>query len=160
MLYSLIYSLTDTFTYSGENTLDALVTRVLTKSLIKTNGVLDVNDFRQSYITFMTTPGSHNDTYAGMIPILPINLFTHALTHLLSLIGTCHRMFFKNYVENKSPEKCPDNDGHNVDAIDALMTVPVTTIAMIDKDRDARLEAVKNAIQVTRRTTGSHSLSH
>ena len=69
-------------------------------------------------------------------------------------------MFFKNYVEKKSPEKCPDNDGHNVDAIDALMTVPVTTIAMIDKDRDARLEAVKNAIQVTRRTTGSHSFSH
>ena len=69
-------------------------------------------------------------------------------------------MFFKNYIEKKSPEKCPDNDGHNVDAIDALMTVPVTTIAMIEKDRDTRLEAVKNAIQATRRTTGTYSLTH
>ena len=61
----LIYSLNYLFTPSGENTLDALVSRILTKSLIKTNGVLDVNDFRQSYIAFMTTPDSHNDTYAG-----------------------------------------------------------------------------------------------
>lgn len=67
-------------------------------------------------------------------------------------------MFFKNYIDKKSPEKCPDNDGHNVDAIDALMTVPVTTIAMLEKDRDTRLEAVKNAIQATRRTTGTRSL--
>ena len=74
------------------------------------------------------------------------------------LTGTCHRMFFKNYIDKKSPEKCPDNDGHNVDAIDALMTVPVTTIAMLEKDRDTRLEAVKNAIQATRRTTGTRSL--
>ena len=41
---------------------------------------------------FMTTPGSHNDVYAG----------------------TCHRMFFSNYVTGKDPKKCADNDGHNV----------------------------------------------
>lgn len=40
----------------------------------------------------MTTPGSHNDVYAG----------------------TCHRMFFANYVNGKDPKKCADNDGHNV----------------------------------------------
>lgn len=40
----------------------------------------------------MTTPGSHNDVYAG----------------------TCHRMFFSNYVSGKDPKKCADNDGHNV----------------------------------------------
>ena len=35
-------------------------------------------------------------------------------------------MFFANLVKGKSPENCPDNDGHNVDAIDALtLTVPV-----------------------------------
>jgi ADP-ribosylglycohydrolase len=72
---------------AGENTLDALVTRVLTKSMVKQQQ-FDVNDFRSEYILFMTTPGSHNDTYAG----------------------TCHRMFFKNLVNGKSPEDCPDND--------------------------------------------------
>lgn len=41
---------------------------------------------------FMTTPGSHNDVYAG----------------------TCHRMFFANFVDGKDPKKCADNDGHNV----------------------------------------------
>jgi hypothetical protein len=46
----------------------------------------------QAYIKFMTTPGSHNDVYAG----------------------TCHRMFFRNYVDGKDPKKCADNDGHNV----------------------------------------------
>jgi hypothetical protein len=52
----------------------------------------------------MTRPGSHNDTYAA----------------------TAHRMFFKNLEEGKSPETCPDNDGHNVDSIDALtVAIPV-----------------------------------
>lgn len=52
----------------------------------------------------MMTPGSHNDTYAS----------------------TAHRMFFANYVKKVDPVKCPDNDGHNVDAIDALtLAVPI-----------------------------------
>ena len=53
----------------------------------------------------MTTAGSHNDTYAA----------------------SAHRMFFQNLVMKKmAPKDCPDNDGHNVDAIDALtLTVPV-----------------------------------
>ena len=56
------------------------------------------------YMKFMQTPGTHNDTYAA----------------------TAHRMFFKNLKEGKQPSECPDNDGHNVDAIDALtITVPV-----------------------------------
>jgi ADP-ribosyl-[dinitrogen reductase] hydrolase len=57
---------------AGENTLDALVTRVLVESMLEQKN-LNIDDFRSKYITFMTTPGSHNDTYAG----------------------TCHRMFFK-----------------------------------------------------------------
>ena len=52
----------------------------------------------------MQTPGSHNDTYAA----------------------TAHRMFFKNLIEGVEPKLFPDNDGHNVDAIDALTyTVPI-----------------------------------
>ena len=114
---------------AGENTLDALITKLLTKSLIK-NKALDPDDFRTSYIKYMTTPGSHNDTYAG----------------------TCHRMFFKNLVDGISPEKCPDNDKHNVDAIDALMSIPPVSLAHISSSREIRNNAVKAAIQVTLNT--------
>ena len=52
----------------------------------------------------MTTPGTHNDSYAS----------------------TCHRMFFANLVAGKDPSECPDNDHHNVDSMDALtLTIPV-----------------------------------
>lgn len=35
-------------------------------------------------------------------------------------------MFFKNLMQGKDPKDCPDNDGHNVDAIDALtIALPV-----------------------------------
>jgi ADP-ribosylglycohydrolase len=114
---------------AGENTLDALITRLLTKSLTKFKS-LDTNDFRSSYISFMTTPGSHNDTYAG----------------------TCHRMFFKNFVNGIPPEDCPDNDSHNVDAIDALMTVPPIVLSHLKSSREERNTAIRNSIHVTRRT--------
>merc|ERR1712224_1043908 len=40
--------------------------------------------------------------------------------------STCHRMFFANLSRGLPPEKCPDNDNHNVDTIDGLiMGVPV-----------------------------------
>jgi ADP-ribosyl-[dinitrogen reductase] hydrolase len=55
----------------------------------------------------MLTPGSHNDTYAA----------------------TAHRMFFANYVKKIDSKLCPDNDGHNVDAIDALTLIVPTILA-------------------------------
>ena len=61
---------------AGENTLEAQLTRLLSKS-ISDAGLFDANHFRERYVTFMTTPGSHNDTYAS----------------------TCHRMFFANFVK-------------------------------------------------------------
>lgn len=62
------------------------------------------NDFLSAYVTFMTTKDSHNDTYAG----------------------TCHRMFFENWVKKVELKECPSNDGHNVDTIDAMtLAIPV-----------------------------------
>lgn len=46
-----------------------------------------------------------------------------------------------------------DNDGHNVDSIDALMVVPIITMAYLDATRESRYDAVKKAIQTTRRTS-------
>lgn len=114
---------------AGENTLDALITRLLTNNMAKSKKV-NVEDFQNEYIKFMTTPGSHNDTYAG----------------------TCHRMFFKNWVAGKPPSQCPDNDGHNVDSIDALMSVPPVALAYSSRPREERNEAIRAAIQATRRT--------
>jgi ADP-ribosyl-[dinitrogen reductase] hydrolase len=114
---------------AGDNTLDALITLVLTRSMVK-QGSIDTDDFRTSYISFMTTPDTHNDTYAG----------------------TCHRMFFKNLQAGIPSINCPDNDSHNVDSLDALMTLPPVVLAHIHSTCDERNLAIKAVIQTTRNT--------
>ncbi len=48
---------------AGENTLNALCTRVVMRGMTEAGGYSS-DKFLQDYIKFMTTPGSHNDTYA------------------------------------------------------------------------------------------------
>ncbi|KAL7539316.1 hypothetical protein ACHAXR_009177 [Thalassiosira sp. AJA248-18] len=92
----------------GENTLEMQIARVLMKSIVANNGRFDEDHFRKAFVDFMTTEGSHNDTYAS----------------------TCHRMFFANMIfHKKDPKDCPDNDGHNVDAIDGLILPSITALA-------------------------------
>lgn len=86
---------------AGENTLDAMISRVIVRGLTDKK-VYDHKYLRQQYVDFMTTPGTHNDTYAN----------------------TCHRQFFANYRLGRSLDECPDNDGHNTDAIDGMTNVP------------------------------------
>jgi hypothetical protein len=93
---------------AGENTLEMQIARVLMRSIVANDGRFDDDHFRQAYIDFMTKEGSHNDTYAS----------------------TCHRMFFANLIfHKKDPKDCPDNDGHNVDAIDGLVLPSITALA-------------------------------
>jgi ADP-ribosyl-[dinitrogen reductase] hydrolase len=122
---------------AGENTLDSLVTLVLIKNMVK-QGRLDCTDFVNDYVQFMTTPGTHNDAYAG----------------------TCHRMFFKNMVTNVPLPQCPDNDSHNVDAIDALMIVPPIVWANLNADKTQRDEAITAAISCTRNCSTALSYAH
>lgn len=92
----------------GENTLEVSLARVLMKSIVESDGRFDADHFRDAYIKFMTTPGSHNDTYAS----------------------TCHRMFFANLIFRQLPPKdCPDNDQHNVDTIDGLVLPTIVALA-------------------------------
>ena len=92
----------------GENTLEVSLARVLMKSIVANDGKFDADHFRNAYIRFMTTPGSHNDTYAS----------------------TCHRMFFANLVHWQLPPKdCPDNDQHNVDTMDGLVLPTIVALA-------------------------------
>jgi ADP-ribosyl-[dinitrogen reductase] hydrolase len=93
---------------AGENTLEGSLVRVLVRTLASSsnnaNISQDLNTFRSNYVDFMTTPGTHNDSYAS----------------------TCHRMFFANKMKGLKLEDCPDNDNHNVDSMDALtLTIPV-----------------------------------
>lgn len=112
---------------AGENTLDTLITRVLYRNLIK-NKQFSEAEFLQDYIKFMTTPNTHNDIYAS----------------------SAVRIFFKNWSLGKALEKCPGDDKHNVEAIDALViTVPVI-LANLFAEEKTRNEAIKNSILSTR----------
>ena len=120
----------------GENTLEAQLARVLMKSIVANNGVFNADHFREAYIKFMTTPGSHNDTYAS----------------------TCHRMFFANLMLKKLPPKdCPDNDMHNVDTIDGLV-LPTISAMTAANEKDAGNVAAATAA-VTRRSSQLESAS-
>lgn len=116
----------------GENTLEAQLVRVLMKSIVQNQGRVHVPHFVQSYIEFMTTPGSHNDTYAS----------------------TCHRMFFSNLILKKlPPEQCPDNDHHNVDTIDGLILPTIAAIAACaygGTDEEVRVVAAQVAAATRR----------
>eukprot|EP00486_Rosalina_sp_Unknown_P009005 CAMPEP_0201593630 /NCGR_PEP_ID=MMETSP0190_2-20130828/191177_1 /ASSEMBLY_ACC=CAM_ASM_000263 /TAXON_ID=37353 /ORGANISM="Rosalina sp." /LENGTH=407 /DNA_ID=CAMNT_0048052895 /DNA_START=124 /DNA_END=1347 /DNA_ORIENTATION=+ len=92
----------------GENTLDAQVTKVLIESIIK-NKSWNKMSFLNDYVKFMTTAGSHNDVYAS----------------------SAHRMFFANWIKKKPLDQCPDNDNHNIDAIDTLTIIPPLVASMM-----------------------------
>lgn len=120
---------------AGEPTLEAQLARVLMKSIVANRGRFNADHFRQSYVDFMTTPGSHNDTYAS----------------------TCHRMFFANLHYKKLPLRdCPDNDKHNVDTIDGLVLPTITALAVAARPDGTITEAAHQAAAtaaVTRRST-------
>jgi ADP-ribosyl-[dinitrogen reductase] hydrolase len=77
------------FLDAGENTLNVKLCRLLVDSLVQRGGY-DVDDFLRKYIRFMTTPGSHNDTY----------------------VEECHRHFFVNYASGMEPRQCGVTEKH------------------------------------------------
>ena len=90
--------------HAGENTLEAKICRLLTTTISSNKGTFDSDQFLKNYVQYMTTPDTHNDTYAA----------------------TAHRMFFANYIQKLPLEACADNDGHNTDSIDGLtLCVPI-----------------------------------
>jgi ADP-ribosylglycohydrolase len=77
------------FLKAGENTLNVKVCRLLIESLNQ-NGAYSPDDFLRRYISFMTTPGSHRDTY----------------------IEEYHRHFFENYARGLPPDRCGVDEKH------------------------------------------------
>lgn len=113
---------------AGENTLEACLARLVTRSITSNGGCFDPKALQKAYVDFMTTPGTHNDCYAS----------------------TCHRMFFGNMRAGKPLDKCPDNDRHNVDVIDGL-TMPIPVIlATLSAGMPESVKAVQTCVGVTR----------
>jgi ADP-ribosyl-[dinitrogen reductase] hydrolase len=77
------------FLNAGENTLNVKICRVLMESIIE-NGGYRSDIFLDRYISFMTTPGNHKDTY----------------------VEECHRNFFANYARGLPPDKCGVEEKH------------------------------------------------
>lgn len=123
---------------AGENTLEVQLCRVLMKSLVSTGGTFNLDAFRQDYVTFMTTPDSHQDTYAS----------------------TCHRMFFANKVFGDKPlDACPDNDAHNVDTVDGLILPTIVALALSVQPGASDANTVTGTIPVASTTRRSDILA-
>lgn len=77
------------FLRAGENTLNVKICRLLVESINRCREYND-DDFLRNYIRFMTTPGTHRDTY----------------------VEECHRYFFSNYARGIDPKRCGVTEKH------------------------------------------------
>jgi len=119
---------------AGDNTLEGLLTRRVI-NVTSELGQFDRSAIQQDYIQFMTTPGKHNDTYCG----------------------TCHRMFFAKFAAGHPADECPDNDQHNVDTADSIVTsVPV---ALTASDDETAISQVKTTVGITRNSPQSEQFA-
>ncbi|GAX85033.1 hypothetical protein CEUSTIGMA_g12453.t1 [Chlamydomonas eustigma] len=107
---------------AGENTLNALCSRVVIRD-IAARGSYDSNSVLSAYIKFMTTPGSHNDTYAESF----------------------HRDFFGNWVKGVPPEQCSrGTEGHNTAQIGGFVMLPPVIMSQLGKGVEvAKQQAMK-----------------
>ncbi len=105
------------FLSEGENTLNFRLAIELYRQVIETGGY-DADAWLHTYIQLLQTPGWHNDTY----------------------IEECHRGFFTNLANEKSPRRCAVHDKH----IGGLAAVPAL-IAGLDALSDPGLEMTEGA---------------
>ena len=103
------------FLQAGENTLNVKICRLLIDS-INQAGTYDPDDFLRRYITFMTSPGNHRDTY----------------------VEEYHRNFFVNYANGLPPHKCGVEEKH-IGGLIGMIPVVLFYFNQIDKAREAAL---------------------
>jgi ADP-ribosylglycohydrolase len=101
------------FLRAGENTLNVKLCSLLIESL-NASGKYDVDDYLDRYISFMTTPGSHRDTY----------------------IEECHRNFFANYARGRAPRKCGVIEKH-IGGLIGIIPIVAYYVDQPDKARAA-----------------------
>ena len=89
---------------AGENTLNAVCTRLTMRSITE-NKKYKSGAFLKDYVKFMTTPGTHNDTYAESF----------------------HRDFFSNWAAGIAPERCAGQASRPPDPADVAPSTPLMT---------------------------------
>lgn len=109
------------FLQAGENTLNLKLCAELMDSLLDQRGY-DLSDGLQRYVSFMTKPGQHNDTY----------------------VEECHRGFFANYGRGTPPERCGIPEKH----IGGIPFVVPVTIWYADDPKAAERNALAH-LQLT-----------
>jgi len=112
---------------AGENTLNALCARVVTRD-VAAHGGYDWRSFLSAYVTFMTTPGSHNDTYAESF----------------------HRDFFANWAKGVPPEQCSKGtEGHNTAQIGGFVMLPPVILSQCGRGVEAARDACIRHLSLT-----------
>jgi len=114
---------------AGENTLNLLVTRVLIRSITESGGY-NPNKFLEDYVEFMTTPGTHNDTYAE----------------------SYHRDFFSNYAKGKPPSECAGAEGHDTASMGGFVMLPIIVMAFHKEGLEVTKEKVLEHLRLTHRS--------
>ncbi len=111
---------------AGENTLNALCTRLVTRG-VSAQKSYSPQRFLTDYVGFMTTPGSHNDTYAESF----------------------HRDFFSNWAAGVAPEKCAGKEGHNTPTIGGFVMLPPVVFATMGRGETLMRKAVTEHLRLT-----------
>jgi ADP-ribosylglycohydrolase len=111
---------------AGENTLNAVCARLTTRSITSEKSYSS-SRFLKDYVEFMTTPGSHNDTYAESF----------------------HRDFFSNWAAGVPPEKCAGKEGHNTPTIGGFVMLPPVVCASLWRGEALMKRAVVEHLQLT-----------
>lgn len=113
----------------GDNTLNLLCARLLLQTL-NAAGRYEPTDFLRAYITFMTTPNRHNDTYAE----------------------SYHRDFFANYARGLPPERCAGAEGHDTASIGGLVALPPVLVATLSQGQTTAESAALTQLRLTHRS--------
>eukprot|EP00128_Syssomonas_multiformis_P004877 Colp12_sorted_trinity150504_noHs@20957 len=106
---------------AGENTLNALCSRLLVRSIVS-NTSYNADKFLESYVDFMTTPDTHNDTYAE----------------------SYHRDFFVNYVKGKPLRECAGPEGHNTASMGGFVMLPPVALAFYNDVNQAKKRSLEH----------------
>jgi hypothetical protein len=111
---------------AGENTLNAVCARLVTRGITAEKGSSS-SRFLADYVSFMTTPGSHNDTYAESF----------------------HRDFFSNWAAGVPPERCAGKEGHNTPTIGGFVMLPPVVFANAWRGEALMKRAVVEHLRLT-----------
>ena len=124
------------FLEAGENTLNLKLCAALMESLNANRGYSS-DDYLKRYIAFMTTPGSHRDTY----------------------VEEYHRHFFTNYAAGKPPHQCGVMEKH-IGGLVGLVPIVVFYRHFASLAREAALEHLSLTHLGQKMTTAAELLVH